>query len=235
MANFHYSCLSRRQIAAAQHFYRSVFDPCLEFSTVKSVARGRWPEILTHLGIPAEALRDQHGPCPGCGGVDRFRFDDRDGDGTFFCSGGGNDPVAGDGFKLLEHFHGWRPIEALRAVAGALGLVTDHGTSVVAPVRPVAAATAASLDVDKARTRFNALWAATVALDHPTAEPARRYFRQRGLIDLLSDLPHFWRFHSTLDYWQSHDGRLDSKGQFPALIAKIQPRMRPRSACIKPI
>jgi putative DNA primase/helicase len=76
--------------------------------------------------------------------------------------------------------------------------------------------------VDKARTRFNALWAATVALDHPTADPARRYRAYRGLIDLLQAPPAVWRFHPALDYWQSRDGRLESKGQFPALIAKIQ-------------
>ena len=82
MTHIYYNRLSRRRIAAAQIFYRSVFDPCLEFSTVKSVARGRWLELLAELGIPVEALRDQHGPCPGCGGVDCFRFDDREGHGS---------------------------------------------------------------------------------------------------------------------------------------------------------
>jgi putative DNA primase/helicase len=77
-------------------------------------------------------------------------------------------------------------------------------------------------EVDKARTRFNALWAATVALDHPLAEPARRYLWQRGLTDLLSDLPCFWRFHPALDYWHTCAGQFESRGQFPALIAKIQ-------------
>ena len=43
-----------------------------------------------------KALSGKHGPCPLCGGRDRFRFDDKDGRGTYFCSGCG----AGDGVRL---------------------------------------------------------------------------------------------------------------------------------------
>ena len=46
------------------------------FAMVKIAAHGRWPEILAALGIDPAALRNRHGPCPGCGGRDRFRFDD---------------------------------------------------------------------------------------------------------------------------------------------------------------
>ncbi len=49
-------------------------------------ARGRWSEILPRLGIDARFLRNRHGPCPLCGGKDRFRFDDRDGSGSYFCN-----------------------------------------------------------------------------------------------------------------------------------------------------
>lgn len=58
---------------------------------------GRWPGILLALGIDECALSGKHGPCPVCGGKDRFRFDDKDGRGTFFCSHCG----AGDGAKLV--------------------------------------------------------------------------------------------------------------------------------------
>ena len=49
---------------------------------LKDRARGRWPGILTALGVPAKALRNRHGPCPVCGGKDRFRFDDKGGAGN---------------------------------------------------------------------------------------------------------------------------------------------------------
>ena len=49
---------------------------------VREVAQGRWRSILTVLGIDERALSGKHGPCPMCGGKDRFRFDDREGRGA---------------------------------------------------------------------------------------------------------------------------------------------------------
>ncbi|MBU2822517.1 hypothetical protein HF283_00070, partial [Acidithiobacillus ferrooxidans] len=93
----------------------------------KWAATDRWPEILVQLGIPAQALVDRHGPCPGCGGEDRFRFDNQKGRGTFFCSQGGGDPISGDGFSLLHHVHGWNFKQSIEQVARVLGtLPPDH-------------------------------------------------------------------------------------------------------------
>lgn len=39
---------------------------------VKSSARGHWLTILTEAGIPADSLTGRNGPCPKCGGNDRF-------------------------------------------------------------------------------------------------------------------------------------------------------------------
>lgn len=88
----------------------------------KLAAQGQWREILAALGIDVPPTTHKHGPCPGCGGKDRFRFDDKNGKGTFICSSGGSDPVAGDGFLLLQHVRGWRFIEAARQVATILGI-----------------------------------------------------------------------------------------------------------------
>src|SRR5258708_3334764 len=62
-------------------------------------ARGRWHGILCALGVDEKALSGKHGPCPisGCGGKDRFRFDDKEGRGTYYCTQCG----AGDGIKLV--------------------------------------------------------------------------------------------------------------------------------------
>ena len=67
-----------------------------------NAARGRWPSILQALGVDPKFLRNEHGPCPHCGGKDRFRFDDRL-NGSYFCSHCGS----GDGFQLLQLVHGW--------------------------------------------------------------------------------------------------------------------------------
>ena len=47
-------------------------------------ARGRWPDILSALaGLTSKQLTDEHQPCPLCGGEDRYRFDDIEGNGTW--------------------------------------------------------------------------------------------------------------------------------------------------------
>ena len=54
---------------------------------LKESAQGRWYGILTQLGIDSAFLKNTHGPCPACGGQDRFRYDDKDGHGTYYCNG----------------------------------------------------------------------------------------------------------------------------------------------------
>lgn len=71
-------------------------------STVER-ARGRWREILPQLGIETRFLTNRHGPCPLCGGKDRFRFDDKGGSGSYFC----NQCGAGVGLILVRKLRGW--------------------------------------------------------------------------------------------------------------------------------
>jgi len=94
----------------------------IDFNTVKRHAAGRWPEIWRELGITDITANGKHGPCPGCGGRDRFRtvLDESD-TGGWVCGQGG-DPTGGDGFDLLQHVHGWTPGDALKAVAECVGL-----------------------------------------------------------------------------------------------------------------
>ncbi|WP_308538738.1 primase-helicase zinc-binding domain-containing protein, partial [uncultured Pantoea sp.] len=60
-------------------------------SDAASAARGQWPRILPALGV--KVVKNRHAACPVCGGKDRFRFDDKEGRGTWFC----NQCGAGDG------------------------------------------------------------------------------------------------------------------------------------------
>jgi len=90
-----------------------------KMSDIRELARGRWSEILTKLGIDAVSLDGKHRPCPACGGKDRFRFDDKDGRGTHICS----QCDAGDGFELVRKtfsYSGFK--EAATAVEEVLGI-----------------------------------------------------------------------------------------------------------------
>lgn len=87
---------------------------------LRNRALGRWHGILAALGIDAQYLRNRHGPCPGCGGRDRFRWDDKNGNGTFYCSGGG-DAISGSGFDLVMHTFNCDFAQAAKMVEEALG------------------------------------------------------------------------------------------------------------------
>ncbi len=89
--------------------------------TVKQ-ACGHWPRILPALGV--KVIKNRHQACPVCGGSDRFRFDDKEGRGTWFC----NQCGAGDGLKLVEKVFGVSAAEA----AGKVGVLTGN----LPPVAP---------------------------------------------------------------------------------------------------
>ena len=103
--------------------------------TVKQ-ARGHWPRILPALGV--KVIKNRHQACPVCGGSDRFRFDDKEGRGTWFC----NQCGAGDGLKLVEKVFGMTASEA----AGKVDAVTGN----LPPVAPeVIAAAEAETEADR--------------------------------------------------------------------------------------
>jgi putative DNA primase/helicase len=80
-------------------------------------ARGSWKGILRQLGVEARFLENRHGPCPMCGGRDRYRWDNKGGNGTYIC----NQCGAGNGLQLLMELHGWNFARAAREVDGVLG------------------------------------------------------------------------------------------------------------------
>ena len=93
-------------------------------------AAGRWHGILTALGIGPACLDGKHGPCPLCGaGKDRFRWDNKDGSGSYFCSQCG----AGTGMQLLMAFHGWGFPRAAIEVDAIIGNVSIDPISKTIP------------------------------------------------------------------------------------------------------
>jgi putative DNA primase/helicase len=163
---------------------------------VRELATGRWPGILVALGVDAAHLTGKHVACPVCGGKDRFRFDDKDGRGTFYCSHCG----AGDGFTLLGRLKGWDFRTAAREIEQVAGVAAT------APPAP----TFSDEDKLKALTR---VWRDGRPLDG--ADEACRYLAGRGLV---LDLPiSALRCHPGLTY---RDGA-DVLGRFPALLALV--------------
>jgi len=160
--------------------------PPANYANVKAAARNHWPEIHARLGIDPQFLTPKHGPCPGCGGKDRFTNDNKDGHGGWYCSGAGA-PAWGDGFELLEHVHGWSSAEALSAVAKVLGLAHEQtGHPAPHPPAPLAAATPRG-QPDKAAQYAAAALKAAKAWERATpAPPNHPYLVRAGIPPLIA-------------------------------------------------
>ncbi|CTT46713.1 putative prophage DNA primase [Escherichia coli] len=126
-------------------------------------ALGHWPRILPALGI--QVLKNRHQPCPVCGGSDRFRFDDREGRGTWYC----NQCGAGDGLKLVEKVFGVSPSDAAAKVAAVTGSLPPADPAVTA---------AAGAETDAARKNAAALAQTLMAKTRPGTGNA--YLTRKG-------------------------------------------------------
>ncbi len=82
---------------------------------VRSKAKGHWEAIFQRLDIPTNR---GEGECPSCGGKTRYRFDDREGRGTYHCSHCG----AGTGLDLVMKVNQCDARSAAEMVAGVMAL-----------------------------------------------------------------------------------------------------------------
>lgn len=160
-------------------------------------AVGRWPGILQSLGIDAAFLKKKHGPCPICDGKDRYRFDDKEGRGTWICSHCGS----GDGFRLLQHLKGWSFRDAAKEVDRIVGTV---------PAGPIVK----ERDEESKVRALTQVWNAAQAITH--GDPVWRYLNRRLGLELV---PADLRLHPALRY-TDEDGK--DLGRFPAMLARIR-------------
>jgi putative DNA primase/helicase len=164
-------------------------------------ARGRWTEILPLLGITPRHLRNRHGPCPLCGGKDRFRFDDKRGEGTYIC----NQCGAGTSIILLRKLHGWDHATACKAIDDIIG--RDWRPARAA--RSDASSEAAKAAARKAQAIERLLGDAT---DRSVVDA---YLARRG----LSVASEVLRGHARCPYFDEAERRL--VGRFAAVVAPI--------------
>lgn len=155
-------------------------------------ARGRWPSILAMLGVEPRALSGKNGPCPMCGGRDRWRFTDRNGDGVWIC----NQCGAGDGVELVKRLHGGNFKAAAQAIEAVLG-------DAVPREKP--------RDDGRVRDAVWRLWGS--ALPVVGTDPAGLYLAGR-LGGALSDYPLALRYAPSCRY---ADGR-----HLPAMLALVR-------------
>lgn len=194
--------------------------PCnLAANLIHNKAQGLWPDILYALGIDAAYLKSKHGPCPACGGKDRFRFDNKN-RGSFFCNHCG----AGDGIKLLQLCYRWKFKDTLQKIARVLGVQPER--SFLSSPKHVSYYLGRALNHNQSpqpsqnssnnrRKHLNLVWQSARPVAH--GDPVDCYLKARGLE--LNAFPLVLRFHHQLAYYNEDHILI---GKFPAMLAVVQ-------------
>ena len=101
--------------------------------TLTELTNGRWPDLLMQLaGLTPDQLTDTHQPCPLCGGEDRYRFDDLNGTGSWYCNQcGGKDHTGGggSGMDMLMRRTGLTYPEACKRIEQHLNIKPEPPTN----------------------------------------------------------------------------------------------------------
>lgn len=177
-----------------------------QHESARSLARGKWPAILGQY-LDERSLAGKHTACPMCGGKDRWRFDDRDGAGTWICSVCGS----GDGFHLLQHMNGWSFADAAKHVEAVAG---RYQPGEIKPAR----------EVEDIKASLLRVWRDSKPIE--PGDPADKYLRNR-CIEVPANLYEV-RIHHNLSYL--HDG--GKVTHHPALIARVVNGTPKRAVCI---
>jgi putative DNA primase/helicase len=143
--------------------------------------------------VPDSFLNKRNGPCPFCGGSDRFRFTDQNGDGLWICNSCG----PGNGFQFVEK---WGDFD-FKAACAAIDAVLPN--AYVAPI-------VAERDP---RAKLNALWSGAASIE--PGDQVDLYLQARGLkFEWTPEI----RTHENCPYWQ--DGKVLC--YFSAMISRVR-------------
>ena len=172
-------------------------EPESSLSKVYDAARGRWKGIFMGLGmLDSKQLSGKSCACPMCGGTDRFQFDDKDGNGSYFCRQCGN----GLGVDLVCKLKGLDYAEACKLIEEQAGVSKFE-------------APRAARNDDRAKRDMAALWAKGEALTGRDA--ASRYLETRGIT--MGVQSPFLRIVDPLNY--NEPGEHDTI--WPCMLAKF--------------
>ena len=183
-------------------------------SDLKRLASGRWREILTAAGLPAECLKGRKGrPCPKrcdpkCGGKDRFAalpdLHIRGAVHCRICFSGTTTPRAGDGLASLQWWLGCSMAEAIGWLRCFLGL--GNGRHVPIPaIKPTMAPPTKPVQSESYRLRVALM--ADVCRRNLTDQGREHLAKQLGLHpESLRQLQVGWCASRCAYTWPMRDG-----------------------------
>lgn len=168
----------------------------------------KWINLLIQAGISPKFLTPKHGPCPFCGGRDRFRFDNKNSSGSAFC----NQCGGMSGFSFLARALGLNSkkdsMKVFEFINQNIGS-THHKTNlqIETPIKNQS---------KKIYEIIMKIWEGSISLDNINAEVGRKYFLNRGISN-FSKIESL-RFNQRCYYNNQHGCCI----YYPALISKIE-------------
>lgn len=184
----------------------------------EDLAHDRWPEILVSAGIDSSFFGKHNGPCPFCGGKDRYRWSSKFG-GAWVCNQCTDGRYA-NGFKMLMEHMGYQSFrQAADHVRDYFG--SNQSLGVIhrpVPALPIRSAQMSEQEMARNRQRILKFWSESKPI--VDGDPVYQYMQRRcpGMTIDCQDLRH----HPALQYWAPPDAPEGSPkllGTFPAMLA----------------
>jgi putative DNA primase/helicase len=172
-----------------------------------------WPRVLEAAGVGDSYFGRRNGPCPICGGKDRYRWNHQKS--AWVCSQCTGNKYS-SGFNLLvELLGGFVPAKER--------MIEVVGGSARKPARLSQVRSTEPINEEEQRkrnfARMQKIWEA--ARPYESGDPVDLYLQRRvpGLDRQLNMV----RFHPALEYWlppEKDGGKFELLGKFPAMLAK---------------
>lgn len=186
----------------------------------EDLAFGRWPDILQARGMDASFFSGRNGPCPFCGGSDRYRWAGKKFGGVWVCSSCTEGKYSSGMSMLMKHMGYNEFREACDDVREFFG-ANKHIQPLPRAARDAAVQEWTPEKIERNRARMLKFW--NEARPYTAGDPVDLYLKSRvpGLAHQLENL----RFHPNLEYWlppAPGQDRFTLLGKFPAMLAYAQ-------------
>lgn len=185
----------------------------------EDLADGHWPEILQRAGVdPSYLVNGRGGPCPFCGGTDRYAWFNKRG-GIYLCRKC-TDYKYRSGMDFLMRHMNYTFREAADYVREYFGVTGGEGDlKIVQRLAQTPAHRTADVDVEKSLRRMNRQLSESRAVEE--GDPVYSYLMRRvpGLVRVPEEI----RFHPALEYWDPPAKLGDPPilvGKFPAMLVR---------------
>lgn len=186
----------------------------------EDLAFGRWPDILMARGLDASFFNGKAGPCPFCGGRDRYRWNQRKFGGVWVCNSCTDDKYS-NGFQMLMRHMGYHNF---REAADDVREFFGSNPSIQPIPRHVQLSQDTGWTPEKiAFNHARMIKTLDEAVEVRAGDPVSRYIQNRvpGMSMKMDNV----RFHPCLAYWAppvEDGGRPVKLGDFPAMLSAAQ-------------